>query len=500
MVVLATRGSKPSKPSIGGGVGDRTTRIKVDGVSLAAEIVTPPGTGRHPLVVMPAGWGGAATMYRMIAGRLARIGYQVVAYAQRGFGDSSGRIDFAGADTQRDASAVLTWALAHTRSDPNHVGMFGMSYGGGISLLTAAHDKRVRAVVATSGWAQVSGALDANDTPSIAALKVLLNSKHKYDATVQRLRTAVRNSPKDVGGILQSISASRSPLTYVADLNRNKPAIMMANAFEDSILSPGQLVPFFDRLTTPKRLELARGDHGGPEYGALLGAPNPTVDDAVAWLDHYLRGVSNGIDTQQPILLRDINTSAEHRFSAWPQATDHVALGRPSGDASATTWTATLRAGQDSAATTPPPGFATGAIYPFRQVPITNIKADRALIWPGSTATANTEINGTPTVHLSLASSATGASVYAYLYDVARNGMATLVDVAPYTATGLVPGSSRSVTFSMQPMSETLAAGHRLTLVLDPADPRYQSAAPDGTTITVSSSDGDPASLLLPRS
>jgi predicted acyl esterase len=101
-------------------------------------------------------------------------------------------------------------------------------------------------------------------------------------------------------------------------------------------------------------------------------------------------------------------------------------------------------------------------------------------------------------VHLTLASAARAATVFAYLYDVAPDGAGTLLDMAPYSATGLT--TSRAVTFDMQPTSYTVPAGHRIALVVDAADPRYPSLAPRGTTLTVSSSSADPAALTLPTS
>jgi putative CocE/NonD family hydrolase len=393
---------------------------------------------------------------------------------------------------------VLSWALTHTRADPQRIGMLGMSYGAGIALLTAAHDKRVRAVVATSSWADMAGALDFNDTPSTAALQLLLGGSRSYDATVRRLRDALAGAPQSLASILRGMSPARSADSYLAELNRNKPAIMLANAFEDSILSPGQLVPFFNRLTGPKRLELAEGDHGGPEFPSLLGGSSATIDDAVAWLDHYVRGVANGIDKRQPILLRAIGTSQARGFSAWPKAADRVALGRPGSTDRSAAWTATLQAGADSAATNGPAQFARGANYQPQQLVLAALDRHRALVWTGDRLATSTSLNGTPTVHLTLASAARAATVFAYLYDVAPDGAGTLLDMAPYSATGLT--TSRAVTFDMQPTSYTVPAGHRIALVVDAADPRYPSLAPRGTTLTVSSSSADPAALTLPTS
>lgn len=481
-----------------------TTSIRVDGVSLSAEIITPAGTGRVPLLVMPASWGADATMYHLLGESFARAGYQVVAYAQRGWRGSTGEVDMAGAQTQRDASGVIDWALAHTRADPRHIGMLGISYGAGISLLTAAHDKRVRAVVSLSTWTDLVAALDQNDTPNILAMRALvgLHQKAPFDSAVLSLRSTLLDAPARLGAALAVISPERSPQTYLAALNRNDPAIMISNGFEDSIFDPAQLVPFFNSLTTPKRLELGPGDHTGPALAALGGETSPAVSDARMWLDHYLRGVNNGIDSRPPIVLRDIRTGQEHAFTHWPVATasSRSYLPQP-GDAGtrrATTWTAVLHEGVDSPADAGPPRYEPSSRYRPPTAELASIRPDRALFWAGPTLRAATTIAGSPSLRLNISSSATSATLFAYLYDIEADGVATLLGATPFSLSGMPRGHRQPVTISLQPTSYTIPAGHRLGLVIDAADPRYQSLAPSGTQITISSSVSSPAWLALP--
>lgn len=503
LVVLVTRNPHPRTPS--GVASDELTKIPVSGASLAAEVITPKGSGPAPLLVIPSSWGDATlNVIHPLGARFAGAGYQVVDYAQRGWGGSSGKADFAGTRTQQDASAVIDWALKHTRGDPKHVGMLGASYGAGISLLTAAHDKRVRAVAALSAWTDVAGAFDQNGTPNVNGLKWLVDRQGHFDSTVLDIQHTLAAAPRDLGALLNSISPSRSPDHYLAELNRNRPAIMIANEFEDSILNPMPIVGFFDRLTTPKRLEFAKGDHGAATRAAFYGGDSPTVDDAQAWLDHYLRGTANSIAQQQPILLRDISTSKLHAFARWPGPSDdtRIALGTPAltGRDTGSTWQGTLQAGQNSAADfTASEARLVAGIHQY-QLPTVQVSelSRNALVWNAPVATRTTQINGTPSVHLQLGSASGTLSVFAYLYDVGSNGTGTLLDMAPYSATGLVPGTAKAVTFDMAPTSWTLPAGHHLMLVLDGADVRYQSLPADGTTMTVSSTAADPAALTVP--
>jgi predicted acyl esterase len=487
---------------------DHSVRIPTAGATLSAEVFTPATHGPAPLVVMPAAWGAGPAMYHAIAGQLADTGYAVVAYAQRGLGGSTGAVDFAGADTQRDARVVIDWALAHLPADPAHVGMFGVSYGGAVSLLTAAHDPRVRAVVALSSWADFARTFDPGDTPHTAALLAVLDhdpATH-FDATVQRLADTAHTFPADLGPVLRAMSPNRSPSSLVARLDANDPAIMIGNGFEDSIIDPAQLVPFFTALHTPKRLELSRGDHIGPERTGLAGGADPVVGDARAWLDHYLRGADNGIDRQPPILLRDARTGRPSVFASWPRATpaEQVPLGPPGapyppGGDVRHTWSATIATGTDSGATSgslelvPGPAYRPPGIRPARLAPHT------AFVWQGPPLGSAYPLRGTPRLHIGLAASAPTVTLYAYLYDVTPDGAGTLIEAQPFTATRLRPDTAATVDIAMQPIAWTLAAGEHVALVIDTVDPHFTSRTPVGATVTVSSTAADPAVLSAPR-
>jgi putative CocE/NonD family hydrolase len=490
---------------------DVSKTIPVDGASLSAEVVTPDHDSGAPLLVIPGAWGAKARTYKSIATEFAQSGYQVVVYAQRGLGGSTGEADFAGLATQRDASAVIDWALQHTHADQHKIGMFGISYGAGISLLAAARDPRIKAVAALSTWADVAESYDQNGTPNIGGLGSLIggdpaNQGRHYDSTVQQLRHTLLNSPAHLGSLLHKISPVRSPDHYVDKLNKNGPAIMIANAYQDSLLNPRQLLPFFAQLSTPKKLELAAGDHGGPELSALTGnTANQTLIDARAWLDHYIRGTNNGVQTEDPIVLRNALTGQVTTYRKWPSPTskDRVTLAPPGktlnlGDTPNPTWTGTIQhAGADSGASSGPLQIFNPT-YRAPSVMLSAVKATDALVWNGPTLSSDVPIVGVPSIRLGLSSTSKTATIYVHFYDVAQNGLATLVDFEPYTATGLSKDKTTYVTIDMQPISWTVSGGHRLTLVVDTFDKRYQSLTPAGNSVTVSSTRTAPDSFTAP--
>jgi predicted acyl esterase len=504
-LVIVTVGGSSTPTKITGVRSDVSRRIPVGGgVELSAEVVTPRGSGSFPLLVLPASWGSTQSEYHGLSGVLARNGYEVVAYTQRGFQQSGGQVDFAAPTTQRDVSTVIDWALAHEPADSKRIGLFGTSYGGGVSLLAAARDARIKAVVATSTWTDFAATFAANHTPSAAALGGLLGSAAKVghlDGPLATLQGQLTSTTERTTDAIDALSAERSAADVVAGINAHRTAVMIANGFGDSIIPPGQLISFVDKLTGPKRLQLAPGDHGGPEASGLAGGADRTTRAAQEWLDHYVKGVANGADHQPEIQLQDVITGKVHTYAAWPSASRRIAVNAPGDGAGLTTgaarpWTAAIAAGTDTVATSGPSTSLSTAPYQPPRAALTNIDAQHGLVWSGGAFPQPTTMAGTPQLTVDVASSTGAATLFAYLYDVDAGGTGALMSVTPYTVTGA--RSATRIAFALQPTAWTFAPGHRLALVIDTVDPRWLSAGGPGTTVTLSSTAAAPATLSLP--
>lgn len=492
-VIVAQSGGKHGSSTAGT---DVTTKIPVGGgVTLTAEVISPAGKGPFPLIVMPASWGSGADEYRILGRGFAAAGYQVVSYGQRGFKGSGGQIDFAGSDTRQDASRVIDWALDHTHADADHIGMLGISYGGGVSLLAAAHDKRIKAVAAMSAWADYAAAFVPHHTLNSSAMHSLFDTAGqtgKLDSDVASIAQELDDSPSAAADRLEQLSPTRSAMTDIAALNRNKPAIFLANAFQDSLVDPSQLVPFFNALTTPKRLQLSTGEHTGPELPGLLGRPDPTMLAAAQWLDHYLGGKNNGADRASDVVLQDGATGAFHQYPSWPANRQEVKLAAPgtAGNMVATTpasWSHPLTTGTDSGATSGGEFIAAPGQFQPTKINSTSLRGADAWVWSAAPVGSALVISGSPQLKLNVSSSAPAVTLYAYLYDADASGAATLMSYAPATV------SNGTATIKFRPMSWTVAAGHHAELVVDTVDSRYAAAEPAGTSVTLSS----PASLTF---
>src|SRR5215475_4182794 len=168
-IALAVTLTRPVPPTM------RNVRIPVvDGprgnqhVMLDASFFIPVGGGRAPAVLLAHGFGQSKEAVRPEAENLARAGFAVLTWSARGFGASTGQIGLNSPDYEvKDVEQLVNWLARQPRvlldhpGDPR-VGITGASYGGGISLLAAAYDHRIDAVVAQSTWNNLATALFPN--------------------------------------------------------------------------------------------------------------------------------------------------------------------------------------------------------------------------------------------------------------------------------------------------------------------------------------------------
>lgn len=90
--------------------------------------------------------------------RLAQAGYRCVVLDLRGHGESTGKHISFGAYESSDVSTVID-DLGRRGWDVSRVGLFGVSYGASVALLTAGRDPRVQAVVAFEPFASAERAV-----------------------------------------------------------------------------------------------------------------------------------------------------------------------------------------------------------------------------------------------------------------------------------------------------------------------------------------------------
>ncbi|RZB14293.1 alpha/beta fold hydrolase [Streptomyces sp. F001] len=470
------------------------------GTVLKANVVTPAGAGagdRYPLLVLPTSWGLPQVEYLAQAQKLADAGYVVVSYNVRGFWQSGGHIEVAGPPDIADASRVIDWALANTPADAGRIGMAGVSYGAGISLLAAAHDKRVRAVAALSGWADLIDSIYSGRTQHSQAAALLNGAGTLTGRPSPELQQIFKDffaSDLDREDELIAWGKKRSPATYVDRFNANGTAVMLANAWGDTIFPPNQYADFYEKLTVPKRLQLRPGDHATAEVTGLFGLPNDVWTDTGRWFDHHLKGADNGIDREQPVRLKSRSGGGYEDYPDWKSVT---ATSRKIALADTTTIHTNVNSGADGGII-----FLSSILDQVAQVPpmasIPLLPRRWAAVWQSEKYATAQHVRGTAKLHTTITPTKESGTLVAYLYDVGPLGLGKLISNAPFTFHGRTPGKPFGVDLELFSTAYDVPAGHRLALVVDTVDPLYIEHNPSGGRLTFSSPPNDPSYVSIP--
>ncbi|MCC3771963.1 CocE/NonD family hydrolase [Streptomyces sp. UNOC14_S4] len=482
----------PERPAVAAASAAATTVRFTDlpgsgGITLKGNVFAPADTSRrYPLIVFPTSWAMPQFEYVAQAKQLAEAGYVVVSYTARGFWLSGGKIETAGAPDVADSAKVIDWALAHTPADPARIGMGGVSYGAGISLLSAASDPRVKAVTALSGWGDLVESIYGERTQHLQAAE-LLGGLGKLTGRpgdeLQRILKEFLSSDLSKEQDMLDWGAKRSPATYLDRINANGTAVMLGNAWGDSVFTPNQYAKFYERLTGPKRLEFRPGDHATGELTGLLGLPNDTWTHARRWFDRYLKGESNGIDREAPVQLASRSGGAYEPYASWADAQANRRSVSLEG-------ARTIRTGVDSGANGGT-AILSNALDQFLRIPpmvsVPLLPRSYAAVWQTGPYDREQRVRGAVTVKTSVTSDKDTGTAVAYLYDVGPLGVGRLISHAPYTFRDVRPGKPFDVSLDLFATAYDVPAGHRLALVVDSVDPLYISHNPAGGRLAFSS-------------
>src|SRR3954447_26921919 len=228
-------------------------------------------------------------------GPLRRAGFNVLTWDARGWGQSGGRIESDSKDFEaRDVSALITWlakqpeARLDAAGDPR-VGMTGVSYAGGIQLVTAAIDKRVDAISPVIAWHSLTTSLYKTATVKGGWSSILRAAAagHNTDPHINSAFTGGVStgtlSPAD-----RDWFASRGPGALVSRIH--VPTLLVEGT-ADTLSTLQEAIDNYrilraDRL--PAKMVWFCGGHGVCLTGS--GPAGHLQSDVLAWLQRYVAG------------------------------------------------------------------------------------------------------------------------------------------------------------------------------------------------------------------
>jgi len=127
------------------------------GVALAGRFF--PGTSRTTIIISH-GFGDNQDQLLPWADFLNRAGYSLFTYDMRNRGGSGGDATTFGALEQEDLLSVIDYVAARPDVDAARLGALGLSLGGATTILAAARDTRIKAVVDDCGFSDAPAVVD----------------------------------------------------------------------------------------------------------------------------------------------------------------------------------------------------------------------------------------------------------------------------------------------------------------------------------------------------
>ncbi|MEO8030475.1 MAG: CocE/NonD family hydrolase [Gemmatimonadota bacterium] len=374
LVVLAFHARRaPAQQADSSFVFDSNVAVPMrDGVQLRADVLRPAGLGPFPVLVYrtPYGKTDALKDYTTFTAAVHR-GYAVVVQDVRGrFGSAGGFVAYQ--HEGKDGFDTIEWAARQPWSN-GLIGTFGLSYPGAVQWLAAVENPpHLKAMVPAMTFATPrrffysGGVWDlswvnwiwADIAPDVRAARHLPGPQDYAAAS------AAWDSVGDslVGQLpLRSMAAFRgiAPWYYEwlahppadpwwnwAELagryGKTSAAVLNLSGWHDEAYGPSGAVRNFLGLRAARRHLGSANTHLliGPWAHGVDGTGRSTVgkremgdqaridyDDVVLrWMDHYLRGIDNGVDREPAVRVYVMGEGRWLESARWPVADDSITL------------------------------------------------------------------------------------------------------------------------------------------------------------------------------
>jgi predicted acyl esterase len=292
------------------------SRTMDDGVAIAYDLYEPDGAapaGGWPGLVVLHGLGGTKDSMATVAGFFADRGYATVAYTARGHGTSGGNVELAGPRETADERALVEWFRALPEVNDTYVGVWGISYGGGQAWNGMAAGIPYRAATVTETWTDLYTALWPGN---VAKSGIVLGFAKSIEAR-SPLVTALENDAVHSTNLaaVHQLVEQRSALAQLPSITT---PVYMFQGRVDYAFDITQAAQAFARLRGAKKLYVGLFGHTPSSF------PGADIDyvlaQQLAWYDHFLRGMPNGIDQPPTVQIGETPTT-RRSFAGLPKTT-----------------------------------------------------------------------------------------------------------------------------------------------------------------------------------
>lgn len=280
-----------------------------DGAKLAATYYLPNGAvpaGGWPTVLLLHGLGENRTDTTNAVGmsintiaetQLVPQGYAALTFDARGHGESEGLVAIDGPREIQDVRELFNWLASSASINPQRIGAFGYSYGGGAIWRATAEGVPFAAIAPAATWTDLYAALAPQD---LARSGVILGF---WQSIAARAAPEVEPILQDAlaGRNLAGVRAFTTQRSTRHLLGQIRVPTFLLQGRRDFAFDVGQALAAYSRIKGPKRLYL--GDFGHAPSPLPAGELEHVLPEVRLWFDRFLKGLPNGIDKQKPVKL-----------------------------------------------------------------------------------------------------------------------------------------------------------------------------------------------------
>jgi len=408
---------------------------------------SPPAAG-WPVVFFAHGGGGDKTTWGTLAGSYADLGYVTLTYTNRQAEDRSFPV------LASDIVALKTWLLNDFQTeagvtaptDTNAFGMTGNSLGG-ITTLSGLLLSNALAAAVPFNWGFhffVDGVESNGSLERVTGADPALTLPGEYPAA------AVDAGFEAVAGpVVANLPSVTIPVqNHIAMLDGRGVG---SHALSDHLAMTS---------SSQRMIYLGTGGHN------TANSDGPFREDLrLRWFDHHLKGIANGIGSEDPIRMALLRTNEHVSYPSWPppgQTWDTLYLGangrlNPSAPTSAI--------GSDSFQNDPG-SFTWSTIPNLDDATLRAVVAREVLGYDSDPLQDEALVVGEPSVTLHVAGTGSRYQVNVHLFDVSPTNEPTLLAVGTAT-TDLSP---TTLTIPLSVTGRRVPAGHRIRLEITTRD------------------------------
>lgn len=486
------------------------------GVVLHADVLRPadlPANAKTPVIVSvgpyfahagqtgPEGWdrvGPSARFDDFIDGaRLMKRHYTYVMVDLRGFGGSTGCLDWVGPGEQADVKAAIQWS-ARQKWSTGKVGMYGKSYDAVTGLVgNDLKQKSLKAVVAQEPVWDMYNYLFSNGVPrpnvtgtpaaynSIATMPPMADDSARYKAaaTYEATHPSCLSDNMTNNNNPDHDSAYWKARNLAAKAKGTNTPLFITQGFIEPNTKPENVEQYLGNHHGRERGWMGQWEHvrgNDVENGHLAQGRAGWFDEIMRFYDQYLRGTKPSVkDPEYAIEDSDGHWRAQR---TWPVSSASYRAPLASGSY--------VDSGPAAPAATPAPSVSARIGWDLegapRRLPLSGVEKNTVKLgadaasdyWTWSTpAKRPVRLTATPRVAFT---ASTSGNVMVRLWDVAPDGTARMLD----ENVSLVQRGP--VAFDLKSTDWTIAKGHQLGVQIGTISSTEWNDVPSGHTITVS--------------